>query len=104
MSLFLLEGCDWLNSDSTLGRVVVFQNDTSETVDILNVIDGVEWKLKTLEPDETYRVSADQFADGCLSGPFVARVADGTLIARHDARLCSGDRWDVAVGVNPSGS
>ena len=93
----LVAGCDLINSDSGLGRIIVIENGTSETLQILSVIsDGTESKLITLEPEQQYRIRANLYVpDRCYPTPLVARRSDGTEVARYDGRLCSGDTWVV---------
>jgi hypothetical protein len=104
LTAVLVAGCEFFNSDRTLGENIVLQNGTSETIEILNVIDSVEWTIATIEPGQGYRIRAAQFTDGCLTGPFVAKDEDGTVVARRDGELCSGDTWEVTAQAVPSES
>lgn len=97
-------GCEFFNSDRILGENIVIMNETSDTIEVFTVRDGVESTLATIEPGQGYRISAAQFTDGCLSGPFVARSDDGTVVATHEIELCSGDAWEVSAQAAPSGS
>ena len=100
----LVAGCEIFNSDRILGENIVLQNGTSETIEIFNVIDSVEWTIATIEPGQGYRIRAAQFTDGCLTGPFVARGEDGNVVATREGELCSEDTWEVGAQAAPSGT
>jgi hypothetical protein len=100
----LVAGCEAFNSDRILGENITVLNGTPETIDVFTVADGVEWPLATIEPGLGYRIRAAQFTDGCLTGPFVARGEDGTVVATREGELCSGNTWEVTAEAAPSGS
>ena len=88
----LVSGCEIFNSDRILGENIVIMNETSETIEVFTIRDGVKSTLATIEPGQGYTIRAAQFTDGCLSGP-LARSDDGTVVATREGELCSKDNW-----------
>lgn len=103
LAVVLVAGCELFNSDRILGETIVLRNETTDSIEVFTVSDGVEWTLATIEPGQGYTISAAQFTDGCLSGPFVARSDDGSVVATNEGELCSGDTWEVTAQAAPSG-
>jgi hypothetical protein len=58
LTVVLVAGCEFLNSDRTLGENIVILNGTSDTIEVLAIRDGVESRLATIEPGRGYRISA----------------------------------------------
>jgi hypothetical protein len=98
MTLFLLPaGCQQV--DRFTGEYVY--NYTSTPVSIFYVHNG-----ETLPMSEPIPVGGSAtlngFSGGCSDGTLLARDASGSVVAKRDAPLCTGDTWNV--GTPPSHS
>jgi len=98
--LLLLGSCE----DPTLGRGILYRNETDVTVTFQWLLDGeVVTGYEQVAPgDSGQLIGAANLGehslvgeDGCTTVPVVALGPDGEEIARAEPPLCVGDEWVV---------